>query len=218
MATILIVDDEAKIREFIGIFLVSEGFRVLEAANGASALDLVSREAVDLVVLDVMLPDISGMEVCRKMREISDVPIIFLTALTDDDHYLVAYGSGGDGYMTKPVKASILVASIKRMLARVNSRELPARGLYINEASHQVFVDQKEVPLAPKEYELLVLLYNNRGRVLTRSYLLDRIWNYSFEGISRVIDAHIKKLRKKLGPYASHIKTVISVGYKFEEP
>ncbi len=217
MAAILVVDDEAKIREFIGIFLMAEGFCVLEAANGASALAVINRENIDLVVLDVMLPDISGMEVCRKIRETSDVPIIFLTALTDDDNYLVAYGSGGDGYMTKPVKASILVASVKRMLARVNNRELPARGLYINETSHQVFVDQKEVSLAPKEYELLVLLYNNRGRVLTRSYLLDNIWNYSFEGISRVVDAHVKKLRKKLGPYAGSIKTIISVGYKFEE-
>ena len=222
MNNVLIVDDEKKIREIISIFLKAEKFNALEAENGKDALKVFAENDIDLIVLDVMLPDYGGYEICKKIRETSDVPIIFLTALDDDDYHLMGYNYGADDYITKPFKASILIAKIKRLLDRYiknNHKDkdfIVINNIKIDKQGYSLFVDEEEVYLAPKEYELLLLLIENNGRVLNREYLLERIWGYNFEGESRVVDNHIKKLRKKLGNYSDYIKTIITIGYKFE--
>ena len=186
MPAILIVDDEQKMREFVALFLRSSRYTVFEAADGRTALNILSKETIDLIVLDIMLPDISGFDLCSQIRVRSSVPIIFLTALADEEYQMIGYRVEGDDYITKPFNASILL-------------------------------DGKPLQLTPKEFDLLLALMQNRGKVLTRTFLLETIWGYSFAGDSRVVDSHIKKLRSKVSPYSSNIKTVISIGYKLEE-
>lgn len=218
--TLLIVEDEKKFRDVISLFLKEEGFIVLEAETGEDALKLFDENPVDLVILDVMLPGINGYEVCKKIRETSEVPILFLTAMVDDDYYMLGYRAGADDYITKPFKASILALKVKRILDR---QGIPAfsqalhQGLQIDEDSFVCRVDGEDAPLTQKEFQLCRLLLKNEGRVLTRDYLLNAVWGVDYYGDTRVVDNHIKNLRKKLGSYSSCIKTVISVGYKFEK-
>lgn len=223
MPTILIVDDEQKIREFIGLFLRADKHRTFEAPDGKTALALFMREQIDLIILDVMLPDISGFELCGKIREQSSVPIIFLTALADEEYQMLGYRTEGDDYITKPFSAPILLAKIHRILQRCTPAAPPPtdilcfQGITLEKSSRRVLVDGQSTPMTPKEFDLLHILMKNAGRVLTRSTLLESVWGYCFAGDSRVVDSHIKKLRTKLGPYAANIKTVVSVGYKLEE-
>lgn len=222
MPAILIVDDEQKMREFVALFLRSSKYTVFEAADGRTALNILSKGTIDLIVLDIMLPDISGFDLCSQIRVRSSVPIIFLTALADEEYQMIGYRVEGDDYITKPFNASILLAKIQRILQRcapLNARSdaLTFRGIKLEISSRRVTLDGKPLQLTPKEFDLLLALMQNRGKVLTRTFLLETIWGYSFAGDSRVVDSHIKKLRSKVSPYSSNIKTVISTGYKLEE-
>ncbi len=222
MPAILIVDDEQKMREFVALFLRSSRYTVFEAADGRTALNILSKETIDLIVLDIMLPDISGFDLCSQIRVKSSVPIIFLTALADEEYQMIGYRVEGDDYITKPFNASILLAKIQRILQRcapsnARSDTLAFRGIKLEISSRRVTLDGKPLQLTPKEFDLLLALMQNRGKVLTRTFLLETIWGYSFAGDSRVLDSHIKKLRSKVSPYSSNIKTVISIGYKLEE-
>ncbi len=222
MPAILIVDDEQKMREFVALFLRSSRYTVFEAADGRTALNILSKGTIDLIVLDIMLPDISGFDLCSQIRVRSSVPIIFLTALADEEYQMIGYRVEGDDYITKPFNASILLAKIQRILQRcapLNARSdaLTFRGIKLEISSRRVTLDGKPLQLTPKEFDLLLALMQNRGKVLTRTFLLETIWGYSFAGDSRVVDSHIKKLRSKVSPYSSNIKTVISIGYKLEE-
>lgn len=222
MPAILIVDDEQKMREFVALFLRSSKYTVFEAADGRTALNILSKGTIDLIVLDIMLPDISGFDLCSQIRVRSSVPIIFLTALADEEYQMIGYRVEGDDYITKPFNASILLAKIQRILQRcapLNARSdaLTFGGIKLEISSRRVTLDGKPLQLTPKEFDLLLALMQNRGKVLTRTFLLETIWGYSFAGDSRVVDSHIKKLRSKVSPYSSNIKTVISIGYKLEE-
>lgn len=222
MPAILIVDDEQKMREFVALFLRSSRYTVFEAADGRTALNILSKETIDLIVLDIMLPDISGFDLCSQIRVKSSVPIIFLTALADEEYQMIGYRVEDDDYITKPFNASILLAKIQRILQRcapsnARSDTLAFRGIKLEISSRRVTLDGKPLQLTPKEFDLLLALMQNRGKVLTRTFLLETIWGYSFAGDSRVVDSHIKKLRSKVSPYSSNIKTVISIGYKLEE-
>lgn len=222
MPAILIVDDEQKMREFVALFLRSSRYTVFEAADGRTALNILSKETIDLIVLDIMLPDISGFDLCSQIRVKSSVPIIFLTALADEEYQMIGYRVEGDDYITKPFNASILLAKIQRILQRcapsnARSDTLAFRGIKLEISSRRVTLDGKPLQLTPKEFDLFLALMQNRGKVLTRTFLLETIWGYSFAGDSRVVDSHIKKLRSKVSPYSSNIKTVISIGYKLEE-
>lgn len=222
MPAIFIVDDEQKMREFVALFLRSSKYTVFEAADGRTALNILSKGTIDLIVLDIMLPDISGFDLCSQIRVRSSVPIIFLTALADEEYQMIGYRVEGDDYITKPFNASILLAKIQRILQRcapLNARSdaLTFRGIKLEISSRRVTLDGKPLQLTPKEFDLLLALMQNRGKVLTRTFLLETIWGYSFAGDSRVVDSHIKKLRSKVSPYSSNIKTVISIGYKLEE-
>lgn len=222
MPAILIVDDEQKMREFVALFLRSSKYTVFEAADGRTALNILSKGTIDLIVLDIMLPDISGFDLCSQIRVRSSVPIIFLTALADEEYQMIGYRVEGDDYITKPFNASILLAKIQRILQRcapLNARSdaLTFRGIKLEISSRRVTLDGKPLQLTPKEFDLLLALMQNRGKVLTRTFLLETIWGYSFAGDPRVVDSHIKKLRSKVSPYSSNIKTVISIGYKLEE-
>ena len=222
MPAILIVDDEQKMREFVALFLRSSKYTVFEAADGRTALNILSKGTIDLIVLDIMLPDISGFDLCSQIRVRSSVPIIFLTALADEEYQMIGYRVEGDDYITKPFNASILLAKIQRILQRcapLNARSdaLTFRGIKLEISSRRVTLDGKPLQLTPKQFDLLLALMQNRGKVLTRTFLLETIWGYSFAGDSRVVDSHIKKLRSKVSPYSSNIKTVISIGYKLEE-
>lgn len=222
MPAILIVDDEQKMREFVALFLRSSRYTVFEAADGRTALNILSKETIDLIVLDIMLPDISGFDLCSQIRVRSSVPIIFLTALADEEYQMIGYRVEGDDYITKPFNASLLLAKIQRILQRcapsnARSDTLAFRGIKLEISSRRVTLDGKPLQLTPKEFDLLLALMQNRDKVLTRTFLLETIWGYSFAGDSRVVDSHIKKLRSKVSPYSSNIKTVISIGYKLEE-
>ncbi len=219
--TVLVVEDEEKLRHVIALFLRDEGLRVLEADCGEVALEMFHCNTVDLVILDVMLPDMSGFEVCSSLRKVSEVTILFLTALGDDDYFMMGYRSGADDYIAKPFKASILAMKVKRILARQNKADATQtsseHGVKFEEDAFRCFVDDTDVGLTHKEFQILRMLINNEGRVLTRDYLLNVVWGYEYTGDTRVVDNHIKNIRKKLGAQSSCIKTVISVGYKYEK-
>ena len=217
--TILVVDDEQKMREIISLFLKERGMKVIEASSGRMAITQFETNEIDLVVLDVMLGDISGFDVCKKIRETSQVPILFLSALGDDDYYMAGYMSGADDYIAKPFKASILALKVERILTRTQSNEgiEDAKKVILKEDSYQCVIEGKTAQLTKTEFQLLQLLMKNKGRILTREVLLETVWEYDFCGESRVVDNHIKNLRRKLGKAGNNIKTIISVGYKYEE-
>jgi DNA-binding response OmpR family regulator len=217
---LLVVEDEKKFRDVITLFLQDEGFHVIEAETGEQAVELFNEQPVDLVILDVMLPGMNGYEVCKIIRQTSEVPILFLTAMDDDDYYMLGYKAGADDYITKPFRMFLLAMKVKRILNRHSSSgSLPvsSRGIQVDEDSFIVRVDGEDILLTQKEFQLCRLLMKHEGRVLTRDYLLNTVWGVEYYGDTRVVDNHIKNLRKKLGVYAGCIKTVISVGYKYEK-
>lgn len=217
MKNILIVEDECRIREFISAYFRNEGYAVFEAANGRIALNVFENNVIDLIILDIMMPEIDGFEVCKRIRKTSEVPIIILTALEEEEQHILGYELGADDYITKPVKARILLAKAKRLLEKTNDNNtITFDNIEIDTDARCVYIDNKNVYFAPKEYELLVLLAKSNGKALPRDYILDKIWGYYFVGETRVVDNHIKKIRKKLGKYSNIIKTVVSVGYRFE--
>lgn len=219
---VLVVEDEYRMRELIVAYFKKEGYEVLEAGDGNDAIDLFEREKVDVVILDVMIPGMYGWEVCKYIRNISDVPIIMLTAKSEEEDKLLGFELGADEYVTKPFSPKVLVARTRNLLKRVqgdlSSGEgvIHIGGITINTLSYEVKVGDKIISTSPKEYELLYYLVENKNRVCTREKILDRVWGYDYMGDYRVVDTHIKKLRSKLGDSANLIKTIIRVGYMFE--
>ena len=219
MIRILVVDDEDRFREFLKIYLENEGFDVIEARDGFEALNIFEARdpKIDLIVLDVMMPMIDGFEVLKRIRRNSMVPVIMLTAAEDETKNLLGYELGADDYIAKPVKTSILSAKIRRFIERFSDTSVLIYGdLKINTNGRKIYVRDEKISAAPKEFDLLFLLASNQGKVFTRNEILDLIWGYDFEGRDRVVDSHIKKIRKKLGACGHYIETVVSVGYKFE--
>ena len=220
--TILIVEDELRMRRLISDYFKRESFDILEAENGLKALEVFNKNKVDLVILDIMIPLMDGWEVCKKIRETSYTPIIMLTAKSQEDDKLLGYELGADDYVTKPFSPKILVAKVKALLKRVepssdtNIETMDLGGILISEASHQVWVDDEEIILSPKEYDLLLYLVHNKGLALSRSKILDNVWGYDYYGDERTVDTNIKRLREKLRSKAELISTVRGSGYRFE--
>ena len=218
---ILVVDDESRMRKLVKDFLVKRNFEVLEAENGADAIDVFfSKKDIALVILDVMMPKMDGWQVCREIRQYSKVPIIMLTARSDERDELLGFELGVDEYISKPFSPKILVARVEAILRRTNTLAaeeiLKAGVIEVNKAAHQVLVDGKSVELSYKEFELLSYFMENQGIALSREKILNSVWNYDYFGDARTIDTHVKKLRSKLGKNADYIKTIWGIGYKFE--
>jgi DNA-binding response OmpR family regulator len=217
---ILLVEDEASIASFVSMYLKNAGYTVRTAATGTDALEQVAAETPDLIVLDLMLPDIDGVEICRRIRQRSDLPILMLTARDEDVDKIIGLEVGADDYLTKPFNPRELVARVKSILRRAaperkrpESREIAHGELVVNSGSREVHVGDKEIQLAPKEFDLLWELLDHRGLVLTRDQLLERVWGYTFAGDTRTVDVHVRQIRRKLED-ASPIVTVWGVGYK----
>ncbi len=217
---ILVVEDEANIASFVAMYLKKAGFDVGVARTGSEALAKAGTEAPSLVVLDLMLPDLDGLDVCRRIRQRSDVPILMLTARDDDVDKIIGLEVGADDYLTKPFNPRELVARVKSILRRSTPRRREPEGgflehgkLRIDSGRREVTVAGREIQLAPKEFDLLWELLDHRGFVLTRDQLLERVWGYTFAGDTRTVDVHVGQLRRKLGD-SCPIVTVWGVGYK----
>ena len=218
---ILIVDDESRMRKLIKDFLDREGYQVLEAADGTEAMDVFyANRDVALMILDVMMPRMDGWDVCREVRESSTVPIMMLTARSEERDELKGFELGVDEYIAKPFSPKILVARVNALLKRVNGGAsggtINAGGIEIDKAAHIVKIDGQEVDLSVKEFELLVYFVENQKIALTREKILNHVWNYDYFGDARTIDTHVKKLRSKMGDKGNYIKTIWGMGYKFE--
>lgn len=218
---ILVVDDESRMRKLVSDFLVKSQYQVVEAENGQEALDIFFAENdIDLVILDVMMPKMDGWQVCREIRETSKVPIIMLTAKSDERDELLGFELGVDEYISKPFSPKILVARVGAILRRTvqasAETKLEAGGIVVDKSAHIVTIDGQEVELSFKEFELLVYFMENQGIALSREKILNSVWNYDYFGDARTIDTHVKKLRSKLGRRGEMIKTIWGLGYKLE--
>lgn len=218
---ILVVDDESRMRKLVKDFLTKKNFQVLEAGNGEEAMDIFYEEKdIALIILDVMMPKMDGWEVCREIRKNSKVPIIMLTARSDERDELLGFDLGVDEYISKPFSPKILVARVEAILRRTgqnNSEDvISAGGIVIDKAAHLATVDGKPMELSFKEFELLTYFLENQGIALSREKILNSVWNYDYFGDARTIDTHVKKLRSKMGDKGEYIKTVWGMGYKFE--
>lgn len=218
---ILIAEDEPKLLEVLCDFFESKGVTPVPAADGAKALELAKNDHFDGVLLDIMMPKLNGLSVCRELRKSSDVPIIFLTALSDEEDKLLGYELGADDYVTKPYSMAVLHAKLMALINRSRGSMLSgdlitAGPIRIRCSAQQVWVEENPITLTPKEYALLLCLVRNRGMVLSREQLLIKCWGYDYDGDSRAVDTHIKRLREKLGNASICIKTVIKSGYKLE--
>jgi DNA-binding response OmpR family regulator len=218
--SVLVVEDESSIASFVALYLKNAGYAVRTAATGNEALAQFQASPPGLIVLDLMLPDIDGIEVCRRIRKSSDVPILMLTARDEDVDKIIGLEVGADDYLTKPFNPRELVARVKSILRRasperreVESKQLRHGQLLVDAGRREVRVGEEEIQLAPKEFDLLWELLDHRGLVLTRDQLLERVWGYTFAGDTRTVDVHVRQLRRKLGD-ASPIVTVWGVGYK----
>ena len=218
--TVLVVEDEASIASFVALYLKNAGYSVKTAANGSEALSQVASGDVSLIILDLMLPDVDGIEVCRRIRKTSDVPILMLTARDEDVDKIIGLEVGADDYLTKPFNPRELVARVKSILRRAaperkdrESAQIQHGDLSVDAGRREVRVVEEEIQLAPKEFDLLWELLDHRGLVLTRDQLLERVWGYTFAGDTRTVDVHVRQLRRKLGD-ACPIVTVWGVGYK----
>ena len=220
---ILVVDDESRMRKLVRDFLVRDGFEVLEAGDGAEAIDVFfSEKDIALIILDVMMPKMDGWEVCREIRSRSRVPIIMLTARSEERDELLGFELGVDEYISKPFSPKILVARVEAILRRTSAmgsdEVLRAGEVTINKSAHEVKIAGKSVDLSFKEFELLTYFVENQGIALSREKILNSVWNYDYFGDARTIDTHVKKLRSKMGDYGDYIKTIWGMGYKFECP
>ena len=218
---ILVVDDESRMRKLVKDFLTKKGFNVIEAGDGEEAVDkFFEVKDIALIILDVMMPKMDGWQVCREIRQYSKVPIIMLTAKSDEKDELQGFDLGVDEYITKPFSPKILVARVEAILRRSNvlaaDDTMEAGGIELNKAAHEVLIDGKSVELSYKEFELLAYFMSNQGVALSRERILNNVWNYDYFGDARTIDTHVKKLRSKLGAKGEYIKTIWGMGYKFE--
>lgn len=218
---ILVVDDESRMRKLVSDFLIKKNYQVLEAEDGAQAVDIFfSTKDISLVILDVMMPKMDGWQVCREIREMSDVPIIMLTAKGDERDELLGFELGVDEYISKPFSPKILVARVDAILRRSNALGadslIRAGKIVMDKAAHEVTVDGKPIDLSFKEFELLNYFMENQGIALSREKILNKVWNYDYFGDVRTIDTHVKKLRNKLGEQGDYIRTIWGMGYKFE--
>ena len=218
---ILVVDDESRMRKLVKDFLDREGFEVLEAGDGMEAMEIFYEEKeIALIILDVMMPKMDGWQVCREVRQSSKVPIIMLTARSEERDELQGFDLGIDEYISKPFSPKILVARVEAVLRRTHgidaSSVMDAGGIEIDKSAHRVKIDGKEVDLSFKEFELLTYFVENQGIALSREKILNNVWNYDYFGDARTIDTHVKKLRNKLGDKGNYIKTIWGMGYKFE--
>ena len=218
--SVLVVEDETSIASFVALYLKNAGYRIRTVGTGREALEQVAQEKPSLIVLDLMLPDMDGLEVCRRIRQTSDIPILMLTARDEDVDKIIGLEVGADDYLTKPFNPRELVARVKSILRRsvperreVQTKQIKHGDLEIDVGRREVLVVGKEIQLAPKEFDLLWELLDHRGLVLTRDQLLERVWGYTFAGDTRTVDVHVRQLRRKLGE-ASPIVTVWGVGYK----
>lgn len=219
---ILVVDDEERMRKLVRDFLVKKGYFVIEASNGEEAVDVfLETKDIALVLLDVMMPKMDGWETCATIREYSKVPIIMLTAKSEEKDELRGFELGVDEYITKPFSPKILVARVEAILRRSgngNSEEiLECGGIVVDRGAHSVKIDGEYVELSYKEFELLCYFIENKGIALSREKILNHVWNYDYFGDARTIDTHVKKLRSKMGAKGDLIKTIWGMGYKFEE-
>ena len=217
---ILVVDDESRMRKLVHDFLSKKGYTVLEAANGREAVEIFfDSNDINLIILDVMMPEMDGWQVCREIRQYSDVPIIMLTARSDEMDELQGFRLGVDEYVTKPFSPKVLVARAEAVLRRssafVSNDLLSAGGIVINKAAHEVSVDGEVIDVSFKEFELLTYFMENKGVALSRERILNKVWNYDYYGDPRTIDTHVKKLRSKLGRRSDCIVTIRGFGYKF---
>ena len=219
---ILVVDDESRMRKLVRDFLVKSDFDVVEAENGEQAVEIFFQDkSIDLIVLDVMMPHMDGWQTCKEIREYSKVPIIMLTAKSDERDELQGFQLGVDEYITKPFSPKILVARIEAILRRTTlynkDEKLVCGGIEIDKVAHQVTIDGNLIDLSFKEFELLTYFLENKGIALSREKILNSVWNYDYYGDARTIDTHVKKLRSKMGSKGDMIKTIWGMGYKLEE-
>lgn len=223
MSRILAVDDEDRIRDLIRQYVEFEGFTFLEAGNGEEACTIVKNDTVDLVLMDVMMPVCDGISALRRIREFSDVPVILLTAKGEEYDKVFGFDLGADDYVVKPFSPRELMSRVKAILKRVEKKEPKEEDIYtfaelsVNPKSYELKIHGERVNVTPKEFELLCYLMQNKGTVITRDTILNKIWGYDFYGDSRTVDTHIKMLRGNLGEYRDLIKTIWGVGYKYEE-
>ena len=217
---ILVVDDEARMRKLVKDFLSVKGFSVVEASNGEEAVDVFfEQKDIVLIILDVMMPKMDGWETCKTIRKYSQVPIIMLTARSEERDELQGFDLGVDEYISKPFSPKILVARVEAILRRSNAVPADAveiGGICIDKAAHQVTFAGKDIDLSYKEFELLAYFLENQGIALSREKILNNVWNYDYFGDARTIDTHVKKLRNKMGDKGDYIKTIWGMGYKFE--
>ncbi len=218
---VLMVDDESRMRKLVSDFLTRKGYIVIEAGDGEEALDrFYADNDISLVILDVMMPKMNGWDVCREIRKNSKVPIIMLTAKSDESSELNGFECGADEYIAKPFSPKILTARVDALIRRsysIDSSEVTdVGGIIIDKAAHIVKIDGQEIDLSFKEFELLTYFVDNKGLALSREKILNNVWNYDYFGDARTIDTHVKKLRKKLGDKGDYIKTIWGMGYKFE--
>ncbi len=218
---VLVVDDESRMRKLVRDFLTKSNYEVIEAEDGAQAVDIFfEQNDIALVILDVMMPKMDGWQVCKEIREYSKVPIIMLTAKSDEQDELQGFGLGVDEYISKPFSPKILVARVEAILRRTTQASadevVEAGGIVINKAAHSVSVDGHPIDLSYKEFELLTYFVENKGIALSRERILNSVWNYDYFGDARTIDTHVKKLRSKMGEKGDLIKTIWGMGYKFE--
>jgi hypothetical protein len=219
-AKILVVDDESRMRKLVSDFLHHEGYTVVEAEDGERAVDIFFEQGdIALIILDVMMPKMDGWQVCREIRRHSEVPIIMLTAKSDEKDELQGFELGVDEYISKPFSPKILMARVEAILRRAGATgddSFEVGGIKIDKASHEVIIDGKPVELSVKEFELLLYFMTNKGIALSREKILNNVWNYDYFGDARTIDTHVKKLRAKMGSKGDLIKTIWGIGYKFE--
>ena len=217
MHTVLLVEDEKRMREIVATYFTSEGYNVLEASNGLEAIDIYEKEEVDLVLLDIMMPQIDGWTVCKRLRTKSDVPIIIITARSEDEDKLLGFDLGADDYVTKPFSPKVLVARAEALLKRAQGRVTGDEGLVkagdvsVNINSREVKISGKSINLSPKEYDLLLFMMKNKNKVMTRQMILDQVWGFDYFGDLRTVDTHVKKLRSKMDSSAGMIRTIIAI-------
>ena len=219
MAKLLIVDDEEKTREMIGKYAVHEGYETVLACDGKQAVELFKKDDFDLVVLDVMMPEMDGYEALKRIKQIRDVPCILLTALGQEYDRIYGFDIGAEDYVTKPFSPKELMMRIKVILKREmkQSNRIVIDGLVVDEDAHTVTVDGERVDMANKEYELLLYLVKNIGNALTRQSIISKVWGYEYDSDDRTLDTHMKLLRRDLKGYGNYIKTIRGVGYRFEK-